>query len=233
MSLPPDHPYRKHAANLRVLARGLTQAERAHKAAIGSGSEVAIDFHARVHYMTVGLLAEASLRKTIADPGGFNERERDLLAEERSQLDRWKTAVELAFRRHYAVPIHRGLDSSTVTDAAAGQYAAIIDLLRRDLAEIIEDRNKIAHGQWAWLLNSKEKSFKHAAPPPLNYRAIEARSKLVTELAALIRDLVVSEPTFDRDYAKHYQAIQSWRSRLAGLDYADLVKDLRARRRRR
>lgn len=84
MRVPADHPYRKHSENARLVLKGLTQAERAHKAAIRSGQQVAIDFASRIHYMTVGLLAEALLRKLVADPSGFNDRERLLLAQERS-----------------------------------------------------------------------------------------------------------------------------------------------------
>jgi hypothetical protein len=182
--------------------------------------------------MTVGLVAEALLRKIIADPAGFNSRERTLLSQERSQLDRWKRAVDLAFRRHYAVPIHLDVDTTSAGANAASQHKSVIDLLEHDLAEIIEDRNKIAHGQWSWLLNSKETSFKGAAALPLNYREIQARSKLVREIEALIRDLVISEPTFSRDYTRRYAKIQELKRTLDGADYDDLVKDIKRRRQR-
>lgn len=231
MAVPAGHPYRKHSDNARLVLRGLTQAERAHKVAIGGGQQVAIDFAARVHYMTVGLLAESLLRKLIADPAGFNTRERSLLGQERSQLSRWKRAVELAFRRHYSVPIHREIDASSVTAVVTSQFSALINLLEGDLAEIIEDRNKIAHGQWAWILNNKETAFTGPALPLLNYRQIEARSKIVREIAELIEDLIVSEPTFARDYNQRFHRVQHLRTTLPGADYPQLVQQLKARRR--
>lgn len=231
MTVPPAHPYRKHSQNARLVTKGLTQAERSHKAAIRSGQAVAIDFAARIHHMTVGILAEALLRKTIADPAGFNDRERKLLTQERSQLDRWKRAVDLAFRRQYGIQVHREIDTQSAGSVIAGQYNGILDLLDADLAEIIEDRNKIAHGQWGWLLNSRETAFTGAAPPALNYRAIAVRSELVREIEAVIRDLVVSEPTFARDYQSRYAQIQHLRAQLAGPDYPDLVDQLRRRHR--
>jgi hypothetical protein len=229
--LPTDHPYRKHTENARLVAKGLTQAERAHKAAIAGGQRVAIDYAARVHHMTVGLLAEALLRKLATDPAGFNARESQLLSQERSQLSRWKRAVELSFRRHYAIPIHLDIEPSSAGSAVASQYASIVDLLNGELAEIIEDRNKIAHGQWAWVLNSRETAFTGPAPQPMNYRAIEARSKLVREIAELIEDLIVSEPTFVRDYQRRFHRIQQLTGTLGGSDYPDLVKQLKDRRR--
>ena len=230
MKLPKTHPYRRHAANARAVLRGLTQAERSHKEAIRSGSKVAIDFAARVHHMMVGLLAEALLRKIAADPAGFNDRERVLLAQERGQLDRWKRAVELAVRRHYAIPIHLDIDHCSTEATVAEQFSTLVALLDEDLAEIIEDRNNIAHGQWAWRLNSKETTFVGPAPVPLNYRAIEVRSKIVRELEEVINDLVDSEATFVRDFQRHYSTIQALKARLDGSDYDALVRQLKARR---
>ncbi len=232
MTLSSKDAYRRHSENARALVKGLTQAERAHKAAIGSGNALAVDFAARVHHMTVGLMAETLLRKVISDPAGFNDRERGLLSKQRSQLDRWTTAVDLAFRRHYAIPIHLDIDTASAGQLVAAQHTALLTLLEDDLGEIIEDRNELAHGQWSWVLNSKETAFTGQAPTPLNYRAIQARSKLVREIEALICDLVVSEPTFARDYPSRFTSIQALRRNLAGPDYAQLVAQITARRRR-
>ncbi len=90
----------------------------------------------------VGMLAEAHLRKIVSDPNGFNAKERRLLSQERSQLDRWLRAVELAFRRHYSIPIHLDITSPTATAVASGQYASLNGLLRNDLKDVIQDRNK-------------------------------------------------------------------------------------------
>ncbi len=231
MTLSPKDAYRRHSDNARALVKGLKQAERVHKVAIGSGNARAIDFAARIHHMTVGMMAEALLRKIISDPDGFNDRERRLLSQQRTQLDRWKNTVDLAFRRHYSVPIHLDVDETSAGHVVTAQHTMLLTLLENDLAEIIEDRNELTHGQWAWVLNSKETAFKNAAPAPLNYRAIEVRGKLVREIEALIRDLVISEPTFARDHPQHLAAIQVLRADLAGSDYPQLVKEIAARRR--
>lgn len=145
---PAGHPFRKHSANLRAVSAGLTQAERAQKAAIRRGDDPGTDFAARMHQLMVGLLAEAHLRKIVSDPDGFNAKEQKLLSQERSQLNRWLRAVELAFRRHYAIPIHLDITVSTTASGVPSQYAKINSLLRNDLDTVIQDRNKLAHGQW-------------------------------------------------------------------------------------
>jgi hypothetical protein len=111
------------------------------------------------------------------------------------------------------------------------QYSAINSLLRDDLAPIIEDRNKLAHAQWRWLLNSRETAFTGPAAAALNYLALQRRGAVITHLAALIHALVVSEPTFHRDYSFLYNAISQARATIDGPDYPSLVIFLRSRRR--
>ena len=229
--LPRSHPYRKHSENFRAVSAGLTQAERFHKEAIRRGDDPATEFAARVHHMMVGLMAEAALRKISTDPAGFNARERTLLGQERSQISRWKRAVEFAFRRHHAIPIHLEVDATTTNAAVAVQFATITSLLENDLAEVIEDRNKIAHAQWVWLLNNTETAFTGRAAPPLNYKAIDRRARMITNIAHVINDLVVSERTFQRDFQQHYNAILNLQQDLAGSDFPAFVAELRRSRR--
>jgi len=83
--LPAGHPFRRHSENLRAVKAGRKQAERAHKSAIRRADAAAIGFTARIHQLLIGLLAEAQLRVIVNDPDGFNDKERRLLMQERSQ----------------------------------------------------------------------------------------------------------------------------------------------------
>jgi hypothetical protein len=177
----------------------------------------------------IGLMAESALRKIVANPDGFNDKERALLLKA-TQLDRWLLAVELAFRRHYSVPLHLEIDAGTTNSAIAGQYARVASLLSGELGTLIADRNKIAHAQWTWQLNSKETQITGQTPPTLNYRALERRSKVIVAIAALIDALVVSEPTFQRDYDAHFAEIVANQAGFVGADYPDLVEQLRNRK---
>ena len=154
-ALPSGHPFHKHSENLRAVRVGLIQAERAHKAAIRHGDAAATEFLGRMHQLMIGVLAEAELRKIISDPAGFNSKEQNLLGQERSQLSRSLHTVEMAIRRHYFVPLHIEIDDTNTTTGMTVQYQAIFGILKNDLAIIIEERNKLAHAQWRWLLNSK------------------------------------------------------------------------------
>jgi hypothetical protein len=227
---PQETLFRKHSENLQRVRAGLKQAERLHKDAIRRGDDAATKFMARMHQLMIGLLAEGYLRWIMTDPGGFNEKERGLLLRERSQLERWLRAVELAFRRHYAVPLHLDIDSTTAPTVAP-QYAAICDMLKNDLALVVQDRNDVAHGQWKWLLNYKETSFNGPAPASYNYLQSRRRGEVVAHVAHLVNALVVSEPTFQRDYATIWGAINSARTAFDAPDYPAFVTTLRVRRR--
>lgn len=221
--------FTKHSENFRTVRKGLTQVERLHKDAIRRRDESATDTIARLHYFMIGLLAEAHLRKIIGDPNGFNGRERSTLARARSKLDQWTLTVELAFRRHYSIPLHLEVDDGSARAGVADQLALLNDLLTKDLAPVIEDRNKTAHSQWAWHLNSKETGFVGPARPPLNYSELFMRTKLIIEIGNLVNVLTLSEWTFQRDFNAHMQKIGEAQRGLDGRFFGEFVRRLRAK----
>jgi hypothetical protein len=162
-----------------------------------------------------------------SDPYGYNDRERRFIGRAASQLERWNTAVDLAFRRQYAIPIHREIASSHTDPTVIARFSTISQLLNSDLAPIIEDRNKVAHGQWAWHLNSRETGFARHAQAPLNYSALKRRNELIGYISEIIHTLVVSEPTFQRDFAALYTKLQKAKTLIDGSKYPGLERQLR------
>ncbi|MGW4743912.1 hypothetical protein ACWEPR_03795 [Streptomyces sp. NPDC004290] len=230
--LPADHPFRKHSQNLSTLVSGLRQAERIHKQMIRQGDAPGIAFSRRMHSLMVGMVAEARLRKITHDPNGFNERERTLLAGSKSQISRWQAAVDFAFRRQYAVPMHLEIQDAGVDSAVISRHEIIMNMLDGDLRPIIEGRNKTAHGQWVWELNSSETNFKGRAADPMNYLAISRRGEVIDNLAEIVHVLIVSEPAFQRDFDRLYGKISSLRSVIDGSDYPKFEANIRSSARR-
>ena len=213
------------------MAAGLLQLERLHKDAIRRGNQSALPLLRRLHMLTVGMMAEARLRKVLVDPGGFNDLERDSLRRARSQIDRWRLAVELAFRRQYAVLLHRTLDEDSLGLDAAARHSKILALLDGHLVTLISDRNKTAHAQWAWQLNSGETAFTGRAPRPLNYTAIKSRSEAIGIIGDIVHTLIVSEKTFQRDFDVLVQKLGVVEPLLDGDTHEDFVAALRRQRR--
>lgn len=224
--------FRMHSENLAEVRKGLTQVERGHKQAIRQGQPAALSVYRRLHSLMIGILAEASLRKIVTDPNGFNDSERQFIWRNGSQIDRWLTAVEFAYRRHYSVLIHRPLDEQSLGVQDFGRYSVVKTLLTQDLAPVIEDRNKTAHGQWAWHLKSqKDNEFKSdpAAPEPANYTVLWSQSTLIQKISQLVYVLAVSERTFDRDYQRLVSEIYLAQAGLRGSDYGRFAASLRAK----
>ncbi|MFD6639911.1 hypothetical protein ACFWDN_29315 [Micromonospora chalcea] len=224
--------FERHSDNLAAIKRGLTQLERAHKQAIRRNDLAAVETLARMHVLAVGMLAECRLRQVLADPNGFNDRERMLVGRAKSQVNKWLDALEFAIRRHYSVLMHRAIDQHSIGRPEFLRFQEIQKLLNGDLRPVIEDRNKAAHGQWVWCLKSgKDNEFlSDPSPKILNYCEIESRRKLITIVGDLVHLLVVSRPGFDKHYDALVRRLDDARSGLPGSDYPQFVAQLRASR---
>jgi hypothetical protein len=91
------------------------------------------------------------------------------------------------------------------------------DAVAGDLKGIIELRNKLAHGQWAVALNSagtNRSAPLDSALQDLNLLRLKHQSRLVDRLGDAVTDLVVSKKTFERDFDKHFAAVEDARRRL-------------------
>lgn len=230
-NFPSSIEFSRHSDNLTAVVVALTQVERAHKRAIKDGdypNELAMR---KIHTLLLGVYAEASLRKIVTDPTGFNRREREFIRRSGSQGNRWLAAVDFAARRHYSVLAHHSLDE-ILEPRDLDRINEVNLLLRSDLDPVITDRNRLAHGQWVWQLASgKEDAFvDQSTSYDYNYSALKARFKLLELIGRLVSALCVSEPTFGRDFDRLAGKIAAVRQELDGNLYPDLVAQLRRRR---
>ncbi|ACV78344.1 hypothetical protein [Nakamurella multipartita] len=232
MAYASSQEFTKHSENLSQVQKTMTQLERQHKQAIRKNDEPAVMALRIVHRLLLGVEAEARLRKIISDPTGFNEREQSAAWDKREQAQRWTFVVELAFRRHYTVPLHDGIDSSTI-GTSFNHYQHIVSTIETSIRPVIEERNKLAHGQWRWQLKSRqEKIFKADAVlmSDMNYSALTARRQYLEAITQLVYILVVSEPTFQRDFNTLTQKMANLTSEMDGNRYQEFAKSIRTRR---
>lgn len=228
VTFPASANFSKHSENLRAVDKSLVQIERAHKRAIREGDEPALVAMRRIHLLLVGVRAEASLRKIIEDPTGFNDRERFLIWKNRTQQDRWIATVDFAARRHYRVPIHLEV-SDVAPSSISSRINDLESLIKGDLSPIITDRNRIAHGQWVWQLKSqKENKFmENQESFDFNYFEIDYRNKILKKIHEAVNVLAVSEPTFDRDFSRILAEIEQDRNHVNGAGYERFAASLK------
>lgn len=178
---------------------------------------------AEVQYLYLGIEAEARLRKILSDPTGFSETDRDEIRKTRSQkarsqIDRWLKAVDLSFGRHYGAWQSDGLDTDTLPDDVRRKHESIRSMLNDELRPVIENRNKIAHGQPFWQLRSgSDYEFKSTSSliEYGDYWNLKYRRATLGAIGNVVLTLVVSLPTFERDYRVHVAAFDEARSKIA------------------
>lgn len=225
---PPDELYRFHVANLQAIDTAIKRVTLSLRAAISSGDEKTIRAFVRLYALLLGAWAECRLCKLVYEPNGFNEQERTFIRSRSTQLEQWHTAVEIAFRKYYNVP-KALLSDKSLAHSTYSQYATILDMLEKDLRPIIELRNKLAHGQWVYPLNNTGDDVAQKQMGALrgeNLLSLQFKKALVSYLSDVIHDLVVSRPTFERDFNEHYRAIVATRCNLQRRDYKSYAKQM-------
>lgn len=225
----PRKLYQFHVANLREIDRAMERVARSLRNAISRGDETMVSSFMRLYALLLGAWAECRLQKLIYEPKGFDDSERDIIQAKRTQLERWQTVIDVAFRRQYRVT-KAPLTTDSLPHSAYSRYATLSDMLENDLRSIIELRNKLAHGQWVYPLNNDGNDVAQEQMDALrieNLLSLQFKKKLITSLSAALNDLVVSKPTFERDFDNHFRLIIETRRNLQNRDYMDYVTNMR------
>jgi hypothetical protein len=173
---------------------------------------------AETQYLYLGIEAEARLRKIVSDPTGFDEVDRAKIRSSRSQIDRWLKAVDLSFGRHYDAWGLDRLAVDSLPDAVRQKHASIRQMLDVELRPVIENRNKVAHGQPLWQLKSgSDHDFKSTSAPLEygDYWNLKYRREMLSAIGDVVLTLVVSLPTFERDFQQYLTAFDAARSKIA------------------
>ena len=166
--------------------------------------------------LLLGIWSEARLNKLIneySEPTQsnlFTDLEKKLIKLNRQKIEEWKTIVELAFRKHYNIYIGNELTDVNLGSVNYKRYIDILNIIENYLQSIIENRNKLAHGQWVCQLNDKGKLLNTENIRELNTEnvvTLEKKYQILKYTTQIIHDLMISKRTFERDFTKHFSAI--------------------------
>jgi hypothetical protein len=234
--MPPsrDQLYAYHLANFRAVGGALRQVGRSVKEAIRRDSEAGTLSLTRVYAMLTTAEIECRLLQ-LAHEKAVPDAASGAILRERAQVDRWLTTIDVGFRRRYHVGFEVDLD--TALDFTARQRrVALRDVVETDLRPLIELRNSLAHGQWVYAVANDLKAINPSLMTSLkneNFRSLDHKREISSALAHALRDLLVSGPTFARDFDGHYAQVERHRKQLAKEDYNGYVTFLRKRHARR
>jgi hypothetical protein len=225
----PEKLYEFHVANVRAVDDALKRISLAARQAIAAEKIKTLNAFIRTYVLLLAAWAECRLRKLLYEPDAFMEAHRNLILSQSTELERWSRTIELAFRNHYEVP-NADLSVETLPHSVYSQYETINELVNSDLSPVILLRNKLAHGQWAFPLNESGDDVaqkQHDALRTENLLSLQLKKKLLDSLAAIIHDLVVSKPTFERDFDSHFSHIINARINLRTRSYQKYAASLR------
>jgi hypothetical protein len=235
MAVKPDHKlYRYHVSNLRSIEVAIKNTALSARKAIAEQNLDAIKSFVRLFSFLIGAWAETRLSKLLFEKNGIAVDDRYKVLSQPTQLERWHKFVEIAFRRKYAIP-GAPLSDTTLPHAAYARYTSLVNIVNTDLRPIIEIRNKLAHGQWIYPLNNEENDVETEKYNNLreeNLLALQFKKDLLSNLAFIIHDLIVSLPTFERDFDLHYKQIIATKVNLQKRSYEEYSERMIAKKQR-
>ena len=197
--------YKYHVNNVRSVSDGLDHVFRSARDAVARDDQKVIDTHIRLLSFLLGVWSEVRLLKMLYEFNAFSQSERARILKA-TGLKRWLLAVKLAFRKHYKIP-KATLRPPQLPSTAHLRLKTLKKTLKNELCDIITMRNKLAHGQWIYPLNDALDRVAQKQMDALrdeNILSLTQKRKLLEVLCQIVHDLVVSRPTFEHDWDKHY-----------------------------
>ncbi len=226
--------YRYHVNNNRSVEIALKNTSLAARKAISEENATATKSFVSLYAFLLGAWTENRHKKLLYESPGLSDQERNQIIIKPTQLEKWEKLIEVAYRKHYRIPA-ASLDYNSLSFTAAARYVVLNEILNQDLKSVIEIRNKLAHGQWVYPLNSNENDIENGKYQALNQEnlaALQYKKSLITVLADLAHDLVVSPPTFERDFDNKFRRISNTRLNLQNRSYQNYAQKLVEKRKR-
>lgn len=226
----PKKLYEYHVKNLRSVSNGLDHIFRSAQDAVARDDQKVIDTHIRLLSFLLGVWSEVRLLKILYEINGFSQAERNRILEA-TALKRWLWAVEIAFRKRYSIP-KANLRPPQLPSTAHLRFKTLVETLENELREIITMRNKLAHGQWTYPLNDAMDRVAQDQMTALhqeNIFSLTQKKSLLEILCQIIHDLVVSRPTFEKDWDKHFGRFEQTRTNLERRSYGKWADQIRVK----
>lgn len=204
--------------------------ERSVNSALRIGDGPATKALTTTQMLLVAVKAEARLQKLLHTPGWLNDSQRAYILSAATRLAMWERLIEVGFRQRYRkakrnVPLLDQLDHD-----AAARYKTLLEILEIDLREIIEIRNKLAHGQWSYGLTAEGAISTEITKRLRIANTLELRfqDSIAEDLANAVGDLLQPGRKFEDSFNGHFRKIKSSHEHLGNLDFPAHVARLKA-----
>lgn len=125
---------------------------------------------------------------------------------DKNLIDKWLLLNDFYFKKQYLKRQDKGLTALTLGMTTYSRYKTLSSIIDDDLRPFIELRNKLAHGQWAVAINMTGSSKNQKLTTKiwkLSKKEIMLIKSLVVNLPTLMKLLITSKKTLERDYDKY------------------------------
>jgi hypothetical protein len=197
--------------------------------AIKRQDERVLQLATRQYSLLLAAQIECRLKQLSYEPPVTARQRAQITGNQLPQVDQWLAAIDVGFRKHYGV---RGANFSRLPFTARSRRTALREIVDVELRPVIELRNSLAHGQWAYVLNNAGTGLNQPMMRTLNTEtqlSLAQKENLLMAMCRLIVSLVVSGSTFERDFDREYGAIDDARERLQTQDWEAHKQRLRER----
>lgn len=223
--------YDATSANHDEVRRAQVQLERSINRFVREQDLDSVDALTPALALLVSIKAEARLVQILHVDGGLTRQQRADVVSEDTAIDRWRSLIELGFRRAYSVKRARALDDALSHDVLA-KRRTLHELVDNDLEHLIGLRNKLAHGQWLYPLNTPLTAVEGASLARLraeNALTLKLRDNLLVGLGSLVMGLLSSGSGFEASFDVHFAKIRDSRRLLGNADYPAWCVGLQAK----
>ncbi|TRZ93796.1 MAG: hypothetical protein D4R82_04730 [Dehalococcoidia bacterium] len=120
-----------------------------------------------------------------------------------TECDKWIALTDFFFKEQYLKNHKREITKTSIGDTNYHRYTTIVEIINNELKPFIELRNRIVHGQWAVALNTtgtarNQELTQHVWT--LSKKDLMLLKIFVENLPELLKFLIISKKTFERDY---------------------------------
>lgn len=213
--------YHEHCENLRLIEGAISSVQRTLREYISKSDDKNSEIYTKILAYLINCWVDVRIIKLVYEKNAFNDSEMTQIIGQRSLNDKWKTSLEIAYRKSFHIPNHTQINDT--------RYSMLLDIIDNQLLPSAQIRNRLAHGQWKFAFTNSLQNINPNLTNKIrddNILQIQLRHKIFKNLSQLIHDLVVSTPTFDRDFSDNFNKIEEKKHQMTNKKYEIYVNTL-------
>lgn len=203
--------YRDWQKNKRQIKMAIALLNRFHINALRKDlklSDISLDnIYSKLMLIMWTSLAEVEFNILITENEYFTKRFVDTVdLSRKTEVERWLLVINYFFKDKYFSKQDRELNSLNLGDTNYHRYETLCKIITEDLKPFVELRNRLAHGQWAVAFNYVGRGKNQELTKNiwmLSKKDMMLLKSFVTNLPPLVKLLISSRRTFEREYDKY------------------------------